>query len=221
MSLIAIVHVAHPDFALSPTIRECPDVKLRVIPQSATDPETGLFFFFVENGGEPFESALERDHTVAEWTAVAKSETGSVYRIRHPSDTELLSPKTVELGGLMLEAMSDETGWTVHLQFSDREALAHLWEYCENSGYSFDLRRMFRHQPWTGSKETGLTDAQREALTTAYEEGYFEEPRAISLAELADILDISPTAVGGRIRRGTAELVGTTLAQEESARRNH
>lgn len=214
MSLIAIIHAAHPDLALSPTIRECPDVAIHVIPQSATDPETGLFFFFVEGNDEPFESALERDHTVAEWTPVADSKTGSVYRMRHPPEAELLSPKTLELGGLMLEAMSDETGWTVHLQFPDQEALSNLWKYCEDKGFSFDLQRMFRHQPWTSPTETALTDAQREALTTAYEEGYFEEPRAISLAELADILDISPTAVGGRIRRGTAELVGTTLMQE-------
>ncbi len=214
MSLIAIVHVAHPDFALSPTIRACPDVGLRVIPQSATDPETGLFFFFVENGGESFESALERDHTVSRWTVVGDSEAGSVYRMQHPPEAKLLSPKTLELGGLMLEAMSDETGWTIHLQFPGQEALSQLWEYCEDEGFSFDLQRMFRHQPWTSPTETTLTDAQREALTTAYKEGYFEEPRAISLAELADILDISPTAVGGRIRRGTAELVGTTIMQD-------
>ncbi|HET7324000.1 MAG TPA: helix-turn-helix domain-containing protein [Halococcus sp.] len=214
MSLIAIVHVAHPDFALSPTIRNCPDVGLRVMPQSATDPETGLFFFFVENSTESFEAALEADHTVTEWTAVANGETGAVYRMQHPSDAKLLSPKTLELGGLMLEAMSDETGWTIHLQFPNQEALSKLWEYCEDEGFSFELKRMFRHQPWTTSRGLSLTDAQREALTTAYEQGYFEEPRAISLAELADILDISPTAVGGRIRRGTAELIGTTMMQE-------
>lgn len=215
MSLVAIAHVAHPDLALTPTIRECPDVTVRVVPQSATDPDTGLFFFLVEDSTEAFESALADDHTVTEWTLVDDFETGGIYRMQHSLETELLSPTTLELGGLMREAVSDETGWRVRLQFTDRDALAELWDYCENEGLSFDLQRVLRHQTWTSAELTELTDAQREALLTAHEEGYFEEPRDISLAGLADILDISPTAVGGRLRRGTAELIETTLVEDE------
>jgi predicted DNA binding protein len=214
MSLIAIVHIAHDDLALAPTIRACPDTAIRVMSQSVTDPKTGLFFFYVENGGAAVESAFDRDHTVVEWTQVSDAESGAVYRLQHPPETKLLSPKTVELGGLMLEAASDATGWTVRLQFPDRESLSRLWGYCDDEDISFDLRRLFRDQTWDGSDLRTLTDAQFEALTTAHEEGYFEEPREISLEELADMLDISPTAVGGRIRRGMAALIEATLADE-------
>lgn len=214
MSLVAIVHVVHDDLALAPTIQECSEASIRVMTQSVTDPETGLFFFHVEGSGESFESALDRDHTVAEWTRVSGSESGAVYRLQHPPETKLLSPKTVELGGLMLEATSDGRGWIVRLQFPDQEALSLLWEYCEDEDISFDLRQMFRDQTWTGSEVMTLTDAQYDALTTAHKKGYFEEPRDISLEELAEILDISPTAVGGRIRRGTAALIETILPDE-------
>jgi predicted DNA binding protein len=214
VSLLAIVHVAHPDLALSPTIQECPDAVIRVMPQAATDPETGLFFFFVENNGESIESAFERDHTVAKWEEMGDSASESVYRLKHPSETKLLTPKTFELGGLMREATSDTTGWTIRFQFPDREALSQLWEHCRDEDISFDLRQMFRDQSWDTSDLMALTDPQLDALMTAYEEGYFEEPRKISLEELADMLDISPTAVGGRIRRGTAVLIETTLAEE-------
>ena len=214
MSLIAIVQIAHHDLALSPTIRECSGVAIHVMPHAGTDPETGLFLFFVENTHESFEAALTRDHTVSEWTLVAESEAGSVYRMRHPSEAKLVSPKTLELGGLMLKAASNQTGWTVRLQFPDHEALSHLWESCKNENISFDLRRVYRQQEWTNPEPSPLTDAQRDALIVAYEEGYFEEPRDISLEELSDILDLSPTAVGGRIRRGMAELVATMLTKE-------
>ena len=214
MSLIAIVHIAHEDLALSPTIRECPDVGIRVMPQSATDPETGLFFFFVENGDESLEAAFERDHTVAEWTRVADSDGGAVYRLQHSPETILLSPKMLELGGLMRDATSDGTGWTVRLQFDDREALSRLWEYCKNEAIAFELQRLFRDQSWVDAELTALTEPQLDALVTAHEEGYFEEPRRISLEELAERLDISPTAVGGRIRRGTAALIETTLTEQ-------
>ena len=220
MSLLAIVHIAHPDLALAPTIRACPEASIRVMSQSVTDPKTGQFFFYVEGECDPVESAFERDHTVAEWTRVSAAEAGAVYRLQHPSETKLLSPKTVELGGLMLEAASDETGWTVRLQFPNQEALSRLWKYCETEDIAFDLRRMFRDQTWDGSDPAVLTDPQLDALLTAHEEGYFEEPRRISLEELAEMLDISPTAVGGRIRRGTATLVETVLADERDTRRS-
>lgn len=214
MSLIAIVHVAHPDLALSPAIRDTPEAAVRVMPQAATDPGTGLFFFFVENAGEALEAAFDRDHTVADWKKLSDSDMGAVYRLQHTDEALLLSPKTLELGGLMREATSDETGWTVRLQFDDREQLSRLWEYCKDEGITFDLRRMFRHQPWAGTDLAALTDPQLDALLTAHEEGYFEEPRRISLEELAELLDISPTAVGGRIRRGTAALVETTIVED-------
>jgi predicted DNA binding protein len=213
VSLVASVHAAHPDLALSPTIRECQDTTIRVMPQAATDPTTGLFFFFIDGGGESIEAAFERDHTVERWTKLSRSESGSVYRLQHSPETILLSPKTVEYGGLMREAISDATGWTLRLQFPDRKALAHLWEFCKAKDVVFDLRQMFRHQPWMDPDLGALTDPQLDALITAYEEGYFEEPRAISLEGLADILDISPTAVGGRIRRGTAALIESTLIE--------
>lgn len=214
MSVIAIVHVAHPDLALSPTIRENPEAVIRVMPQAATDPETGLFFFFVEEKSESVESTFEGDHTVADWQTIANSDLGSVYQLQHTPETILLSPKTFELGGLMREATSDATGWTLRLQFHDREAISNLWGFCEEKDISFELQRMFRHQPWNMSDSATLTDPQFEALLTAHEEGYFEEPRKISLEGLAEALDISPTAVGGRIRRGTAALIEATLADD-------
>lgn len=215
MSLITVADVAHPDLALTPTIRSAAG-EIRVVSQSTTDPETGKFFFVVEGADESFEVALADDPTVRDWTLVSDEANARVYRIGHSEGTILLSPIVVELGGLMLKARSDgEHGWTVRLRLPDREALAELWAFCEAEGISFDLRRVFRQDGWTNREPATLTDAQRKALVAAYEHGYFEEPREASLADLAEVLGISPTAVGGRIRRGTAELVESALVEEE------
>lgn len=214
MSLIAILDIAHPDLALTPTIRDCPDASIEVVPHSTTDPETGLFFFLVEGADGTFEDVLERDHTVTDWTLVDDLGSTCVYRLQHADDAMLISPMTTELGGLLLKAESNDRGWTVRLHLPDREALAELWECCEETDISFELHRMFRQDEWTGGTAPEVTDEQRAALVNAYEEGYFEEPRETSLEELADLLDISPTAVGGRIRRGTGQLVETTLLEE-------
>lgn len=214
MNLIATVTITHPDLALTPTIRSGSAEEIRVLPQSATDPETEKFFFLVEGADGGFEARLDEDATVAEWTLVADSSPTRVYRISHPEWTKLISPKTVELGGLVHEAVSTERGWSIRLQLPDRQALVALSEFCDEEGINFELKRMFRQDGWVRGEPTGLTDAQRDALLAAYENGYFEEPREASLADLAEVLGISPTAVGGRIRRGTAELVEMVLLEE-------
>ena len=211
VNLLAVVDISHPDLALTPTIRACPDATIQVVPQSATDSETGMFFFTVTGADGSFESVLDDDHTVAEWELVTDAGATGVYRIEHPSDAKLISPKTSELSGLMRDATSNARGWTCRLQFPDRTALAALSEYCDTEDISFALNQLFRQEEWTGGEPTGLTEAQRTALLTAYENGYFEEPRRDCLSDIAERLGLSPTATGGRIRRGTAKLIETTL----------
>jgi len=214
VNLIASVDITHPDLALTHTIQSGSADEIRVLPQSSTDPETGKFFFLVEGADDGFETVLDEDPTVSEWTAVTNSSPTRVYRISHPEWTKLLSPKTAELGGLVQEAVSTDRGWSMRLQLPDREALAAVSEFCDEEGIGFELKRMFRQEGWIRGEPTGLTDAQRDALLAAHEHGYFEEPREASLADLAEVLGISPTAVGGRIRRGTAELVEMVLVGE-------
>ncbi|MFB6224144.1 MAG: helix-turn-helix domain-containing protein, partial [Haloarcula sp.] len=55
------------------------------------------------------------------------------------------------------------------------------------------------------------TAEQQAALAAAHSEGYFEVPRGISQAELAKKLDISPSAVSQRIRRGMDQIIGSEL----------
>lgn len=214
MSLIAVVELAHSDLALTPTI-ESTDADVQVVSHTATDPETGMFFFLVETDSFPaFEAALERDHTVAESLLVAEASTTRIYRLRHTEGTKLISPTTTEIGGLMLEAESTNRGWSVRMQLPDRETLGTLWEHCDREDIEFDLGHIYSLDEFSVDDRIGLTDAQRETLVTAYEAGYFEEPRGTSLQALAEALGISPTAVGGRIRRGTSRLIERTLIDD-------
>lgn len=51
-----------------------------------------------------------------------------------------------------------------------------------------------------------LTDRQREVLRTAYHAGFFEQPRASSARDVADILDVSQPTVSRHIRAGERAL---------------
>lgn len=59
--------------------------------------------------------------------------------------------------------------------------------------------------------ELVLTPTQRETLETAYEHGYFDDPRNATVAELANQLEVSASAVSGRLRRGTKALLEDTV----------
>ncbi|MFC4548837.1 MULTISPECIES: helix-turn-helix domain-containing protein [Halorussus] len=217
MSLIVVAEIRHPDLALTPTVKAVDSVSIQVIPHSATDPETGLFFFLVESEADSFdafEAALEADHTVTDWTNVTDSGGSRIYRMAHTPETKLISPKTTEVGGLMAEAESSDRGWTVTLHIPDRDGLASLVSYCRDEEISFDVANLYRRDEWTVNETAKLTEPQRETLLAAYEQGYFEEPRQTSLEGLAESLDVSPSAVGGRLRRGVFELIRTTLTDE-------
>ena len=63
--------------------------------------------------------------------------------------------------------------------------------------------------------EAALTDTQLEALALAYERGYFEFPREVTLEALGEELGISRQAVGSRIRGGINHVLGSTLSTVE------
>jgi len=53
----------------------------------------------------------------------------------------------------------------------------------------------------------GLSSVERDTLSTAAEQGYFEDPRGATLQSLADEFDISDTAVSKNLRRGERKVV--------------
>lgn len=52
-----------------------------------------------------------------------------------------------------------------------------------------------------------LTDKQRQTLEMALETGYYEQPRRADLADLADRIGVSKSAVSQRLRTAEAKLV--------------
>jgi predicted DNA binding protein len=216
MSLIAVVEIEHERLALGPTIRNLPDASIQVVPHSGTDPDTGMFFFMIEHEDDDFEAVerqFDRDPTVEEWTRIADDESAHIYRLQHSPDTKLLTPEATKVGGFTLEAKSTDHGWRIRLQLPDREAISELWEHCRSEGISFELAQMYQQEGFSLDGKP-LTEPQRTTLLTAYERGYFDEPRGTSHKEIAELLGISPTAVGGRIRRGTARLIEMVLTDE-------
>ncbi|WP_331236065.1 helix-turn-helix domain-containing protein [Natronorarus salvus] len=214
--MIADVHLAHPSIVLSETIRALPDAHIRTEWQAAIDPVAPFAFFSVRAPDfEAVDEALEADPSVTDAVVVAETDRKRIYRITSTDAWTEPIPTILELGIAILSAESDRDGWLVRLQVPDRETFVGLREHCEREGITIRTEQLYSADQLPEMGGVGLTDAQYEVLVTAYESGYFEEPRALSLSDLAEELGISPTATSGRLRRATKRLVETQLAVDD------
>jgi hypothetical protein len=164
-------------------------------------------FVFRADGGEfdAFEAAMDRDPSVADWAFLASVDEQRLYRvdIAREVESELTYTALVELDGFVIGATGAADGWSVRIQFPDREALSTYRDACLDAGLSFELENLYCAAE-AADFDARLTGRQREALEAALELGYFQIPRQVSTAELGDELDVTGQAVSERLRRALA-----------------
>jgi len=215
MSITATVHIEHELLALVPTLRRLDGVSIRVITQGNTDPESAVFPFFVEyDDRAELERALEDDPTVDAYQLVDWMGGTGIYYIEHADEVRLISTAVTDANGFLIHTETKGNGWLVRLMLPDREALNVVWTYAKERNISMDIVEVYGNRDTNDEVSYGLTDEQAVALRTAYENGYFSEPREISLNDAADEIGLSSTAMSGRLRRGMRNLISTTIAEK-------
>lgn len=224
MPIITEVRFAHEDGALADTLGQLPDHTVSVVRETGTDPEGNLYF--VQFDGQPaedVETILEADASVSEVKPMPGFGGEGMWGVSFAPDAKLMAPHVTSEDGFVLDARSTSNadwefhGWRERWLLPDREALQDIWQDARDDGFEFDVLE-FRRRGRVDMNYAGLdapTEEQREALVAAYDQGYFAEPREASLAELAESLDLSPTAVAGRLRRGMKSTLEMTLVAED------
>lgn len=216
MTISTKVYVEHPDLALAPTIRSVDGVEIGVIPDAGTDPEHSVYSFWVEaEDFDAVEAAFDEDHTVTDYTFVSETSNRRTYRLAYSERAILVSSPIVEMDGLMLDSRSHRSGWLLTLQLPDNSTLDSLHKRANEEGIQVDVTEIHQTVPDDGKPELPLTEAQIEALVSAYEHGYYDEPRETSLEELGSIMGISRTAVSGRLKRASSRLIEARLDEHE------
>jgi len=214
------VYAEHADLALSDTIRSVAEADIGVVSEAGTDPQHDVYYFWVEAPDfDAVDRALARDHTVADFSVILEARRRRTYGIEYSDRVKLLSPRITELGGITLASESRSRGWELRLELPDHEALYGINEYAREEGIHLDvleLQQTGEREPSAERFDPGLTESQREALVGAFLQGYYDEPRGTSLEELAELLDITPSAVSGRLRRGAAQIVEAVLIEDDA-----
>jgi predicted DNA binding protein len=216
MVITTRVYVEHPDLALARTIRTCQGVDVGVVSDAGTDPQHDVYTFWVDAPDfGAVEATLEEDHTVASFEAIVETEKRRTYQIEYSDEALLISPLVNEVGGLVRNTESRSRGWELELELDDNESLYRLHQRARERDVRLEVLDVLQTEDAGEASAFGLTETQTEALVAAYVHGFYDEPREISLEGLAEILGVSPTAVSGRLRRGSARLVEEILIEDE------
>ncbi|WP_255171343.1 helix-turn-helix domain-containing protein [Natrononativus amylolyticus] len=115
----------------------------------------------------------------------------------------------------LIKAVGTTQQWTFDVRGDDRNDIAAFQQRCRELEIPVTLTKLHALTPVETGTETALTNPQQEALVLAYDCGYFESPREVTMEELGTELGISQQAVASRLRRGTKQILGSTLSETE------
>jgi len=215
MRFIADLQLQHPHLLLTPTIQRCPEMEIKLEYQLIAAGGEYVLLFQVRGADfETFENALENDRTVTDVSTVIETSGFRVYRTRLVFPEYLVLARAVEMGMRLLEAVSGDNGWYAVVELPETGTLHQFRAFCSDKGVSTSIRKLYRIEADSPGEAFGLTPSQRAAITTAYEAGYFNQPRDTSLEGVGDRLGISSSAAGGRLRRGLRTLIEETLYKQ-------
>ena len=219
--VIAEISIAHPALPLSPTVQATPEITIhREFQPASAEEDVWLFFSAETNGFTEFDDTLEADPTITAPRLIADFSDQRIYRVQLTDTAKVVAPTLAKLGIQILDIQSTTDGWFLRLQLPDRDALVEFRKYCEQENISFSVNSLYLKEEADSRGGFGLTDAQQEALIMALEKGYYNDPRDITLGDLAEEMGISSAALGRRLRRATAKLITTTLYAETDQQSN-
>lgn len=166
-------------------------------------------------GKNRFERTLGDAESVRDVRRVDDLGNRRLYRVHHRTGEDSFLGGLVEYGAEVLAAEGSEEDWTALLLFDSATTLSDFQRYCvEHAEVALELERLYNPVEGAPTVESELTTTQRETLIAAYEAGYFDIPRKITLVDLAEGLKVSDQAVSERMRRGEAKLIETHLLED-------
>jgi predicted DNA binding protein len=223
MSVLAELTIPASEFVLAETLHSVPDIRIEIKRVVAGANEVTPYFWAAEGDLDAFEHALRDDETVRDTLTLEEypgDDSGAdreerFYRVTWELDDRNLLAALEDANAPVLEAASSDDEWEIKLLSPDREALSAFHDYCVTHDIQFQLDRVYHAENPQEEGEYDVTADQQEALTAAFDAGYFDVPRETTLTDLADSLDISQNALSARLRRGHRNLVENTLVHDE------
>ncbi|WP_224334703.1 helix-turn-helix domain-containing protein [Haloprofundus halobius] len=210
MSVNVTFTIPTQDCALGRSIGDDPQTRIeidRVVPTG----DTVMPFFWLLNGeSDHFASSARCEPAIDQINIVDRVDDGALLSARWNHGAAGTLRGIVENDGTLLEARANSVEWHFSVRFADGDRATAFTQFCRENEIPISLTRVSASTDRRLDPLGDMTPEQREAMAVAYRAGYFDEPRRITLDELAARFDISPRAVAGRLRRGQAKLIEAT-----------
>ncbi|WP_224267844.1 helix-turn-helix domain-containing protein [Haloprofundus salinisoli] len=183
--------------------------------------ESGVIQMFVWISGtstEEFAAAVDDDPTVTNLTPLVDVNDKRLYHLEYTEYGHSFSayPAVVELGAMNLDMRWENGVWQIRMRFPNRASLQEYYKQDLDVDVTRHLTAVYSEGGELPGESFGLTGPQREILTQALDEGYFEVPRRTTLSELAEGMGISAQAASVRLRRAHRTLVQNSLNGADS-----
>lgn len=212
MATEATFTIPADQFPLGTLFKQLPGVTVeleRIVPaQNVVIP----YFWVRGTVVEDIEEAFDDHPAIKNIKLVDSVEDEYLLRVEWSLQYEGVLSTLLETGIILIKAVGTEAGWTFDIRGDDRRDIAAFRERCLELGISITLTKLQALTPLDPETGAVLTDAQQEALVLAYERGYFNTPRDVTMTDIGDELGISQQAVASRLRRGISAILGSTLA---------
>lgn len=215
MATIVEFDLPAEEFALYETLKAVPDAEFEV--ERVVADATSRIVPYVWVRADDFaalEAAFENDPTVSSITGLSETDDDRSYRMEWDGPIDLLIHIMTEQQGTITHARGSDETWTLRVLFPERESLSRAHDFARERGFSLDVRSVYQMDDERGGR-VGLTEMQHEVLVAAFEAGYFEVPRQVSLKEFSERQGVSHQAMSERIRRGVNTLIEHTLITGE------
>jgi len=211
MSVIAEFSIPASQFILGKALQEAPEFEVtieRAIPVGES--VIPYVWAYGTDGGE-FESVLARAPEIDEYEIVDELDSQALYRLMWNADVDTFLQRVVSSNTVLQQAVGDDERWEFQLRFPDSHELSEFHTGCQDAGMDVTVESLYNPIEPTTVNTQKMTEAQLTLVERAYDEGYFDVPRSITLVELAEELGISDQSVNERLRRGLSALIAATL----------
>lgn len=216
MTYVAEFTIPPDRFPFGTTLAEMETVEIEVDQIIPTD-ESALPFFWVR-GCEPdvFMDHAEHEPEVKRTELLGRVDDVALFRAEWCPNAELIEGLR-ELDMTIVESIGTADHWRFEVRAEDRDVFRSFEQTFEAQGIPITLDRLYSLEELLETEQQRLTAKQRETLVAAHREGYFEQPRQVTQADLAEQFGVSRRAVSERLRRGMNNLVAETLLPGDAA----
>ncbi|MEF8786173.1 MAG: helix-turn-helix domain-containing protein [Haloarculaceae archaeon] len=216
MSVIAELQIPSADFELGRILSIDGMSSIELESLVPTGDATVPLFWVYNAGRDSFVEKVQRHPTVNDASEVDVFEDRTLFTLDWDANLDHVFRGINEYEGQLLSAVGTPGMWEFELRFPDHDTLSEFTAHCEDAQISVELTRVYNPTDPDVGPWYGLTEPQREAITLAVEQGYYDIPRDCTTQELADQLGISDQAVTERLRRAIVALVTYTLTATDS-----